>query len=159
MEHERGEDDDDQRDRAVEDRGDVRIDGLLGGGDQRERDHDVDRRHHEQVEVGLRVPRQLCPADHDHRDQERQANRQPRGDQRERWERLNAELDERVARAPHDPEEAEQEDVGARRAGDHRRSVAATWPSAVGQLIARRDPDRRVDVGSGHGALAGGGLR
>ena len=63
LEHERGDDDGEQRHRPVEDRGEGRIDRPLGSRDEEERQDDVDDRHDDQVAVDAPVARQRLAGD------------------------------------------------------------------------------------------------
>ena len=58
-EEERGQHDDEQRDGRGQDGRQRRVDGLLGPGDQGERDRDVDRAHHREVAVDPSLAGQL----------------------------------------------------------------------------------------------------
>ena len=120
---ERRQDDREERDRRGQDRRQRRLDRLLGPGDEQERDRDVDDRHHQQVAVDPPLARQRLVGDPDDGPQEERADDQPERDERERPEVVDRELDEQVARAPHEAEREEDQPVDPVGAVVHRRMI------------------------------------
>src|SRR5439155_15816411 len=104
-----------ERDDRGEDRREARLDAPLRPGDEEERRGDVHDRHDNEVPVHMRAPREGLPGYPEHGPEERGADRETKGDQRERAEVVNRDLDEEIARPPHEAERSEDEPVAARR--------------------------------------------
>ena len=123
VEEERGDDDREERNRGREDGRDRGVDRSLRPGDQGERDDDVDAGHHDQVAVQAPLSRKLLSGQPQDHPQEDGPDRQPKRHQRERPEVVDRELDEEVARAPHEAERQEDQPQGAIRGFRHRRMI------------------------------------
>ena len=70
------------------------------------------------------LPRQRLAGETDDAPEEERPDGQSEGDQRERSEVVDSELDEQVTRAPHEPETEEDQPVDAVRSGAHRGMIA-----------------------------------
>ena len=94
--------------------------------DEPERDRDVDGAQDGEVPDRPGVARERRPRDrHDH-EEDREADEDAQQDQAERRQRLDADLDEEVAAAPHQGERAEQDGV----AGGRARRIGGARPEA-----------------------------
>jgi len=123
---EQGSDDDgEKRHSRGQDRRDRGIDGPFCPGDQGEWDHDVHDGHHDEVSVDPAFAWELLVGCADDDPEQCSSDRESQRDERERPEVVDGDLDEEVARPPHEAECQEEEPFEAGRARAHRGMIPA----------------------------------
>ena len=131
----RGDDEGEEGRGRLEDPGQPRVDVLLGPADEPERDRDVDGTQDGKVSEGAGVARQRRPR-HGHDDeQDRDADEDAQQDEAQRRERLDADLDEEVAAAPHEGQRAQQDGVAGGRARLGRRGRSSAFVGGSGSSV------------------------